>query len=130
MPKIELVDFFYLAMPKIEDIGDGSQDACLVRVASSRHEGWGECEAAPLPSIAALVCPTSHSACHPVIESVLGAGIETAEDIRQLGDVVRARSLDLLQAEHTLSGIDMALHDLLGKARDEPAWRLVGYRKS
>ncbi len=30
--KIEDVDFFYLAMPEILNIGDGSQDALLVRV--------------------------------------------------------------------------------------------------
>lgn len=130
MPRIEAVDFFYVSMPKVEDIGDGSQDACVVRVALGSQVGWGECEAAPLPTIAALVCPMSHSACHPVIESVLGATVATPEDIRALGDRVRARSLDLLQAEHALSGIDMALWDALGRATGEPAWVLLGYRKS
>jgi L-alanine-DL-glutamate epimerase-like enolase superfamily enzyme len=130
MPRIEAVDFFYVSMPKVEDIGDGSQDACVVRVALSSQLGWGECEAAPLPTIAALVCPMSHSACHPVIESVLGATIAAPEDIRRLGDRVRARALDLLQAEHALSGIDMALWDALGRATGEPAWTLLGYRKS
>ena len=38
--------------------------------------------------------------------------------------------MDLLQAAHTLSGIEMALWDLLGKARSEPVWRLLGYRAS
>jgi len=71
--KITSVDVFYLAMPVIEDIGDGSQDACVVRVeATGGHVGWGECEASPLPSIAALVTPMSHSACHPVATSVIG----------------------------------------------------------
>jgi len=130
MPRIEAVDFFYVSMPRVEDIGDGSQDACVVRVALGSAIGWGECEAAPLPTIAALVCPMSHSACHPVIESVLGATIATPDDIRALGDRVRARSLDLLQAEHALSGIDMALWDALGRATGEPAWTLLGYRKS
>ncbi len=32
--KIDTVDFFYLAMTEIRDIGDGSQDALLVRVAA------------------------------------------------------------------------------------------------
>ena len=45
--KIEAMDVFYLAMPRIEDIGDGSQDACVVRVAAGGHVGWGECKAAP-----------------------------------------------------------------------------------
>ncbi|HJQ58746.1 MAG TPA: mandelate racemase/muconate lactonizing enzyme family protein [Vineibacter sp.] len=125
--RVESVDFFYVAMPVIEDIGDGSQDACVVRVTAGGHEGWGECEAAPLPSIAAYVCPMSHSACHPVSASVLGERLETPEDIRRINATVRARSADSLQSAHTLSGIDMALWDLLGRLRDEPAWKLLGY---
>ena len=38
---IEAVDFFYLSMPKVEDIGDGSQDACLVRVAAGGPAAYG-----------------------------------------------------------------------------------------
>jgi len=128
--KIDSVDFFYLAMPHIEDIGDGSQDACLVRVTAGAHVGWGECEASPLPSIAALVTPMSHSACHPVITSVVGERVEAPADIARINRAVRARSLDLLQAAHTLSGIDMALWDLLGRARSEPVWKLLGYERA
>jgi L-alanine-DL-glutamate epimerase-like enolase superfamily enzyme len=129
--KITAVDFFYLAMPQIRDIGDGSQDALLVRVASEDGlEGWGECEASPLVSIAAWCCPMSHSACKPVSRSVLGWKIDTPDDIRNLTREVRRQSFDLLQADHTLSGIDMALWDLLGKQRGEPTWRLLGWEKS
>jgi L-alanine-DL-glutamate epimerase-like enolase superfamily enzyme len=128
--KIDSVDFFYLAMPVIEDIGDGSQDACLVRVAAGGYVGWGECEASPLPSIAALVTPMSHSACHPVATSVIGETVDGPADILRINRTVRARSLDLLQAAHTLSGIDMALWDLLGQARGEPVWKLLGYAKA
>ena len=38
--KIEAVDLFYLAMPEVLDIGDGSQDALLVRVQAGDAEGW------------------------------------------------------------------------------------------
>jgi L-alanine-DL-glutamate epimerase-like enolase superfamily enzyme len=127
--KIDSVDFFYLSMPHVEDIGDGSQDALLVRVGAGKHVGWGECEAAPLVSIASLICPMSHSACKPVIASVLGQEINAASDIRRIGDLVRANSLDLLQADHTLSGIDIALWDLLGRRLDEPVWKLLGYER-
>jgi L-alanine-DL-glutamate epimerase-like enolase superfamily enzyme len=128
--KIDSVDFFYLSMPQVLDIGDGSQDALLVRVAAGEHVGWGECEAAPLVSIASLICPMSHSACKPVIASVLGQEINDVRDIRRIGDLVRANSLDLLQADHTLSGIDIALWDLLGRRRNEPVWKLLGYKSS
>jgi L-alanine-DL-glutamate epimerase-like enolase superfamily enzyme len=127
---VDSVDMFYLSMPVIEDVGDGSQDACVVRVAAGGRVGWGECEASPLPSIAGLIAPISHSACHPVIESVVGEPIETPDDIRRINAKVRARSADMLQASHTLSGIDMALWDLLGQLRSEPAWKLLGWQKA
>src|SRR5687768_2136831 len=60
--KIESVDLFYLSMPTVTDAGDGSQDALLVRVHAGGFTGWGECEASPLTSIAAFVCPMSHGA--------------------------------------------------------------------
>jgi L-alanine-DL-glutamate epimerase-like enolase superfamily enzyme len=126
--KIDSVDFYYLSMPQVLDIGDGSQDALLVRIAAGEYVGWGECEAAPLVSIASLVCPMSHSACKPVIASVMGQRIDDVGDIRRIGDLVLANSLDLLQADHTLSGIDIALWDLLGRRLNEPIWKLLGYR--
>ena len=129
--KIEAIDFFYLSMPQVLDIGDGSQDALLVRLrATGGREGWGECEASPLVSIASLVCPMSHSACKPVQDSVLGQRLETPDDIRRIGDLVRRNSFDLLQADHTLSGIDVAMWDLLARRRGEPVYRLLGYEKA
>ena len=129
--KIETVDFFYLSMPRVLDIGDGSQDMLLVRVTDAGGGvGWGECEAAPLVSIASLVCPMSHSACKPVAASVVGQRIDGPADVGRIGDLVRANSLDLLQADHTLSGIDMAMWDLLGRRLGEPVWRLLRYGRA
>jgi L-alanine-DL-glutamate epimerase-like enolase superfamily enzyme len=124
--KIEAVDFFYLSMPEITLEGDGSQDALLVRVAAGGQVGWGECEASPLVSIAAAVCPRSHGACQPVLASVLGQNLDGVPDIARIARLVRRNSLDLLQTAHTLSGIEIALWDLLGKHRGEPVWRLLG----
>ena len=86
--KIESVDFFYLSMPEVLNIGDGSQDALLVRIQAGDTVGWGECEAAPLPSIASLICPMSHSACKPVQASVLGQHLDSVGDITRIGDLV------------------------------------------
>jgi L-alanine-DL-glutamate epimerase-like enolase superfamily enzyme len=128
--QIEAVDFFYLSMPQVLDIGDGSQDALLVRVQAGGFTGWGECEAAPLVSIASWNCPMSHSACKPISASVLGKRLQDVDDIRRINDEVRANSLDLLQADHTLSGIDIALWDLMGKRLQEPVYRLLGYPRA
>lgn len=128
--QIDAVDFFYLALPEIRDIADGSQDAVLVRVRAGQYEGWGECEASPLTTIASLVCPLSHAACKPVRDSVLGQRLDEPADIARIGALVRANSLDLLQADHTLSGIDIALWDLMGKRFEQPIWRLLGYAKA
>lgn len=128
--KIESVDFFYLSMPEVIDIGDGSQDALLVRIESGGFVGWGECETSPLTSIASAVAPMSHSACKPILASVLGECLDSPSDIGRIGDRVRANSFDQLQMDHTLSGIDISLWDLMGKKLGEPAWRLAGYKKS
>jgi L-alanine-DL-glutamate epimerase-like enolase superfamily enzyme len=127
---IEAVDFFYLAMPEVTTEGDGSQDALLVRVAAGGLVGWGECEASPLVSIAAFVCPMSHGACRPVGASVLGQRLESPEDIARIASQIDLDSMDLLQAPHTWSGVEIALWDLLGKANQQPVWKLLGYKES
>ena len=129
--KIEEVEFYYLADDVIRDIGDGSQDALLVRVImDDGSEGWGECEAAPLVSIAAWCCPMSHLACKPLKASVIGFEINAPADIYALTEKVRRNSFDLLQADHTLSGIDIALWDMLAKKQGVPVWKLLGYEKA
>ena len=128
--KIDAVDFFYLSMPVVTDAGDGSQDALLVRVAAGGLVGWGECEASPLTSIAAYVAPMSHGACRPVRDVVLGKPLDGPDDIAALAAAVELECMDLLQAAHTFSGIEMALWDLLGRKREIPVYELLGYRRA
>ena len=128
--KIDAVDFFYLSLPTVRDIGDGSQDALLVRVRAGDSVGWGECEAAPLVCVASWNCPMSHSACKPLSASILGQSLEDPADIERINALVRAQSFDLLQTDHTLSGIDIALWDLLARRRAQPVWQLLGYERA
>lgn len=128
--KIEDVDFFYLAMPEIQNIGDGSQDTLLVRVRADGLTGWGECEASPLVSIANWVTPMSHSACRSVRDLVTGQSVDSPEDILKLGIRVRAGGLDIAQTDHTFSGLEIALWDLLGKRERQPVYRLLGYEQA
>ncbi len=127
---IEAVDFFYLSMPAVTDAGDGSQDALLVRVAAGGLIGWGECEASPLTSIAAYVCPMSHGACKPVRDVVLGKPLGGHHDIAAIAAAMEFECMDLLQAAHTFSGIEMALWDILGKRSSAPVYELLGYNRA
>jgi L-alanine-DL-glutamate epimerase-like enolase superfamily enzyme len=128
--KIDAVDFFYLSMPEVTTEADGSQDALLVRVSAGGFVGWGECEASPLTSIAGFLCPMSHGVCRPVQDSVLGKALNNPSDIATIAANVEYNSMDLLQAAHTFSGVEMALWDVLGKARNAPVWQLLGYTAS
>ena len=100
-----------------------------MRVAADGVTGWGECEASPLTSIAAYVAPMSHGACKPVEAVVLGKKVDAPADIDGLAAAVELECMDLLQAAHTWSGIEMALWDVLGKKRNAPVYELLGYRK-
>jgi len=128
--KIEAVDFFYLSMPVVTDAGDGSQDALAVRLVADGHVGWGECEASPLVSIAAYVCPMSHGACRPVVDSVLGQDLSSPDDIARIAADLDLNSMDLLQTPHTFSGIEMAMWDLLARRQGRPVWSLLGYKRA
>ena len=119
--KIESVDFFYLSMPEVTDAGDGSQDALVVRVEAGGHVGWGECEASPLVSIAAYVTPMSHGACKPLNAVVLGKPIDEPADIERLAGDIEMECMDLLQAAHTWSGIEMALWDCSARSARNPS---------
>ena len=97
--QIEAVDFFYLSMPVVTTEADGSQDALLVRVAAGGLVGYGECEAAPLPSIAAFVCPMSHGACQPVATSVLGHRLDSVQDIAAIKCKLRMNNFFVISTE-------------------------------
>ena len=74
-----------------------------------------------------FVCPMSHGVCRPVRDSVLGKPLDSPADIARIAAEVEYNSMDLLQAAHTFSGVEMALWDVLGKARGAPVWKLLGY---
>jgi L-alanine-DL-glutamate epimerase-like enolase superfamily enzyme len=129
--KIESVDLFYLRMPEVLDIGDGSQDALVFRVRAGNYEGWGEAPVSPLTSIASWIAPMSHSGCHPVVDSVLGENLDSPADIARISKKVRSLSFyGIIQSDLTFSGVEIALWDLLGRAKEVPVYRLLGYDKA
>jgi len=124
--RIASIDVFYLSMPETTTAADGTQDSVLVRVREEGGlDGWGECDASPLVTIAAYSCPTSHGNIQSLTSSLAGESIDGPRDIRRVTASVLRRGLDIEQVHHALSGAEIALWDLLGKQRGEPVWRLL-----
>lgn len=130
MTRVEAVDLFLLQVPDFDPERDPVKDTLLVRARAGQHEGWGECEAAPFVSLAAFVTPESHATSRPVGASVLGQPLAGPSDIAAITRRVSQDSMNVLQAPHVYSGVEMALWDLLGKKCQEPVCRLLGYDKA
>ncbi len=125
--KILSIDPFYLRMPEITSAADGTQDTLVVRVRSDDGlEGWGECDASPLVSLAAYCCPMSHGNIISIRESLLGETVKGPDDVRRLHAKALRQGSDIEQINHAYSGADIALWDLLGKSLGKPVYRLLG----
>jgi L-alanine-DL-glutamate epimerase-like enolase superfamily enzyme len=125
--KITSVDPFYLRMPEITTAADGTQDTILLRIRTDRGlEGWGECDASPLVSIAAYCCPMSHGNIINIRESLLGETVDTPSDVRRLHAKALRNGSDIEQIDHAYAGADLALWDLVGKSLGKPVFRLLG----
>ncbi|HTE61247.1 MAG TPA: mandelate racemase/muconate lactonizing enzyme family protein [Solirubrobacteraceae bacterium] len=124
--KIAAVDAFYLAVPDIRPIADGTQDTFLVRIRTDTgHEGWGESDASPLVSLACYCAPPSHANIVNLRDSLLGERLEDVADLHRIRARALRRALDIQHVHHAFSAADIALWDVLGKRLDEPVWRLL-----
>jgi o-succinylbenzoate synthase len=112
--RIELEQPFVIAIGTIE-----RYEGVVVRVLSDEgHEGWGE--AAPRPTLLG-----------ETIESVMGALEQLAplllgQDPRRIGALVARMDRALRGNASAKAALDVALHDLLGRAWDVPIWQLLG----
>ena len=129
--KIEAIDLFYVALPKITRTADGTQDSLVVRVRTDNGlEGWGECDASPLVSLTAYVMPMSHSNIINIREALLGESLDSPEDVVRLRNKAGEYGLDIQQLDHAVAGADIAMWDVLGKHLGEPVWKLIGHEAS
>ena len=125
--KITAIDPFYLRMPEITTAADGTQDTLAVRIRTDRGvEGWGECDASPLVSIAAYCCPMSHGNIISIRESLIGETLDSPDDVRRLHAKALRNGSDIEQIDHAYAGADIALWDLMGKILGKPVYRLLG----
>jgi L-alanine-DL-glutamate epimerase-like enolase superfamily enzyme len=124
--KIVEVDAFYLAVPHIAPIADGTQDTFLVRLRTDTGlEGWGESDASPLVSMACYCCPPSHSNIVRLRDSLLGACLADLDDLHRIRATALRRALDIQHVHHAFSAAEIALWDLLGKRLQVPVYELL-----
>jgi L-alanine-DL-glutamate epimerase-like enolase superfamily enzyme len=112
---------------EIELKSDGTQDALIVLVHTDEGiTGVGEVDSSPYVVKAAIEAPTSHSVCRGLREVLIG---QNPLNIETLWDKMYAASnwFGLRGvAIHAMSGIDIALYDILGKVTEQPIYRLLG----
>ncbi|MXV75687.1 mandelate racemase/muconate lactonizing enzyme family protein [Candidatus Poribacteria bacterium] len=124
--KITAVDPFYLRMPNITTAADGTQDTLLVRIRTDTGiEGWGECDASPLVSLAVYCCPMSHGNIINIRTSLIGEALDSPDDVVRLSEKVLRNGLDIQQIQHAYSGAEIALWDVIGQQLDKPIYRLL-----
>ena len=124
--KITAVDPFYLRMPDITTAADGTQDTLLVRIRTDMGlEGWGECDASPLVSLAVYCCPMSHGNIINIRASLIGETLDGPDDVVRLSEKVLRNGLDIQQIEHAYSGAEIALWDLIGQKTENPVYCLL-----
>ena len=128
--KIDEVDVFYLKSPKILDIGDGSQDALLVRIRGGGHEaGRVRGVAAGVDRQTGCVrCRTRHARTSATRSWAARSTI--LKTFSTWASRCGPRVWTSRQTDHTWSGVEIALWDLLGKAVERPVYELLGYERS
>ena len=113
----------------VRDISDGTQDTLVVRIHTDAGlVGIGEVDSAPEVVKAAIEAPKSHLTCAGFRQLLLG---EDPRDVGRLWEKLYRGSLYFGRRGvgiHALSGIDIALWDLCGKALGQPVHRLLGRR--
>ena len=124
--KITAVDPFYFRMPDITTAADGTQDTLLVRIQTDTGlEGWGECDASPLVSLAVYCCPMSHGNIINIRTSLVGETIDGPDDVLRLSEKTLRNGLDIQQIQHAYSGAEIALWDVIGQHLNTPIYRLL-----
>jgi len=117
-----------LRQPVVDNtVADGSQDDLIVLVHTDEGlVGIGEVDSSPDVVRAAILCPSSHSNAVGLREVLVG---QDPHDIDGLWRRMYRASIYYGRrgpALHAMSGIEMALWDLRGKAEDRPVCELLG----
>ena len=125
--KITQVEAIYLRQPEVKKQCDSGQDVLIVRISTDAGiTGIGEVDSAPLAVKGAIEGPYSHAITAGLGELIVGQDPFETEYLwdRMYHHNIYAGRRGI--AIHAMSGIDMALWDIKGKALGQPIWKLLG----
>lgn len=125
--KITAIETLYLRLPQLKTQCDSGQDALLVRIETDAGiTGIGEVDSSPMAVRGAIDGPFSHTVTSGLAHLLIGEDPFETEKLwyKMYGANVYAGRRGI--AIHAMSGIDMALWDIKGKALQVPIWKLLG----
>ncbi len=126
--KITDVEAIILRQPALDDgIADGSQDDLVIRISTDEGiVGVGEVDSAPEAVKALVDRRSSHAIAGSLLDILVG---EDPRDVERLWQKMYRGLIYIGRrgiALHALSGIDIALWDIAGKAAGKPVHELLG----
>src|SRR5262245_23353469 len=125
--KITRIEPIHLRLPVVTGACDGTQDTLVVRVHTDEGiVGVGEVDSSPTVARAVVEAPQSHAICTGLAEVLAG---ENPLDITRLWELMYQRTIYIGRfgpAIHAISGIDIALWDIFGKAVGRPVYQMLG----
>lgn len=126
--KITEVEAIYLRIPDLDAAQcDGTQDTLVIRIHTDEGiVGIGEVDSSPLVAKAVVDAPASHSIAVGLRSLLIGENpleIERLWDKMYRGTIYFGRSGPAL---HAMSGVDIALWDIFGKAMNRPVCEMMG----
>ncbi len=125
--KITEVEAIYLRQPEVKTQCDSGQDALIVRVHTDAGiTGIGEVDSSPLAVKGAIEGPFSHTTTTGLANVLIGEDPFETEKLWHRMYRANIYSGRRGIGIHAMSGLDMALWDIKGKALGLPVWKLLG----
>jgi L-rhamnonate dehydratase len=125
--KITNVTATVLRLPEISNAADGTQDDLVITVETDEGiTGYGEVDTSPYVGKAVVEAYMSHGTCYGLREVVVGAD---PFDYEQIWNDMWAKTYYYGRSGpvmHVMSGIDMAIWDIMGKTVGKPVHKLLG----
>jgi len=125
--KITNVETLYLRQPEVKEQCDSGQDALIVRITTDAGiTGIGEVDSSPLAVKGVIEGPFSHTTTTGLKHVLIGEDPFQTEflwhKMYRANIYAGRRGIGI----HAMSGIDLALWDIKGKALGLPVWKLLG----